>query len=440
MCAPRAAVVLGPSHFPLPRGLAAASGHDDGQMPARPSRVATVREEALRLGVRAPADVFDMDDARGAELALDDGREVHVGPGARAIDDAGIAVRGREERGRDFLPHLEAGPADVRAERGSQRLGPCPPGEEARNALGREPARDAPPAAVHGRDEAGARVREEQGQAVRRAYADGHPASFGDERVGLPRSDERRVVARADLVDDLPVDLAHLEELRVAEGATEACVVLRHGVGVVANVTGEVEGREGPRADAATPGGEAVAYAGGLEAPCAEKHGGSLTPGVGQARRASRAARPACYRVGVSALPFPSDAWTQAFADAVNASEDYRRYGKPWTFGAVAMVIEKDASLGFDPEPGMILDVHEGVCRGARHVHGLEAVEGTPFVIVAPYAMWKEVIEGERDPIKAMMEGKLKMTTGHLPTMLRFVQSSRALVVSATRVPTEFPH
>lgn len=142
----------------------------------------------------------------------------------------------------------------------------------------------------------------------------------------------------------------------------------------------------------------------------------------------------------MTAHPFPSEAWTQAFADAVNASEDYRRYGKPWTFGAVAMVIEKDPALGFDPEPGMILDVHEGVCRGARYVHGLEAVAGTPFVIVAPYAQWKEVIEGERDPIKAMMEGKLKMATGHLPTMLRFVQSSRALVVSATRVPTDFPH
>ncbi|MEM1416322.1 MAG: hypothetical protein AAGH15_15545 [Myxococcota bacterium] len=87
-------------------------------------------------------------------------------------------------------------------------------------------------------------------------------------------------------------------------------------------------------------------------------------------------------------LPFPSEAWTQAFADAVNANEDYRKHGKPWTFGAVAMVIEKDASLGFDPEPAMILDVHEGVCRGARYVFGLEAVEGTPFVIVANAKRW----------------------------------------------------
>ncbi|HJL01894.1 MAG TPA: SCP2 sterol-binding domain-containing protein [Polyangiaceae bacterium LLY-WYZ-15_(1-7)] len=135
---------------------------------------------------------------------------------------------------------------------------------------------------------------------------------------------------------------------------------------------------------------------------------------------------------------FPSQEWTDAFKDAVNANEDYRTHGKPWTFGAVAMVCEKDPSLGLDDDMAMYFDVHEGECRGATLSKGRASVEHAPFVIVAPYARWKEVINGEVDPIKAMMEGKLKMTKGHLPTMLRFVESSRALVVSATKVPTSF--
>lgn len=135
---------------------------------------------------------------------------------------------------------------------------------------------------------------------------------------------------------------------------------------------------------------------------------------------------------------FPSEGWTTAFKDAVNNNEAYRTHGKPWTYGAVAMVIAKDASLGVEDDTGMILDVEKGECRGTQYVHGMEAVKDAPFVIVAPYARWKQVIKGEVDPIKAMMEGKLKMTKGHLPTMLRFVESSRALVVSATKVPTKF--
>ena len=135
---------------------------------------------------------------------------------------------------------------------------------------------------------------------------------------------------------------------------------------------------------------------------------------------------------------FPSEEWTQAFAAAVNNNEIYRTHGKPWTFGSVAMVISKDPSIGIEDDTGMILDVHEGECRGATLVHGMDAVQDSPFVIVAPYERWKKVIDGDLDPIKAMMEGKLKMTKGHLPTMLRFVQSSRALVTSATDVATEY--
>jgi putative sterol carrier protein len=139
------------------------------------------------------------------------------------------------------------------------------------------------------------------------------------------------------------------------------------------------------------------------------------------------------------AYKFPSKEWTEAFAAAVNENEAYQKHGKPWTFGAVAMVVKADPALGIAEDSGMVLDVHEGVCRGAKYGHGMDFVKGTPFVIVADFPRWKDVIEGRLDPIKGMMEGKLKLTVGHLPTMIRFVESSRALVRSAAAVPTEFP-
>lgn len=135
---------------------------------------------------------------------------------------------------------------------------------------------------------------------------------------------------------------------------------------------------------------------------------------------------------------FPSESWTAAFADAVNNNEVYRTHGKPWTFGGVAMVISADPAVGIEDDTGMFLDVHEGECRSATLKTGMDSFADAPFVIVATYERWKKVINGDIDPIKGMMEGKLKMTKGHLPTMLRFVQSSRALVTSATSVPTKF--
>ncbi|MCA9581246.1 MAG: SCP2 sterol-binding domain-containing protein [Myxococcales bacterium] len=135
---------------------------------------------------------------------------------------------------------------------------------------------------------------------------------------------------------------------------------------------------------------------------------------------------------------FPSEDWTTAYKDAVNANEIYRTAGKDWTFGPVAMVVSKDESKGLPDDVGMILDVRDGTCHGTTYVQGIDKVQDAPFIIVAPYERWKKVIRGEMDPIKGMMQGQLKLTKGHLPTMLRFVESSRQLVVSATQVPTEF--
>jgi putative sterol carrier protein len=137
---------------------------------------------------------------------------------------------------------------------------------------------------------------------------------------------------------------------------------------------------------------------------------------------------------------FPSEEWTVAYREAVNTNDAYKQAGKPWTHGAVAMVIAADPSIGIPDDTAMVLDVHQGLCRGTEYFTGMARVteSGAPFVIVANYDRWKEVIRGKLDPIKGMMEGKLKLTHGHLPTMIRFVEASRQLVVSASRVPTEF--
>lgn len=138
------------------------------------------------------------------------------------------------------------------------------------------------------------------------------------------------------------------------------------------------------------------------------------------------------------AHPFPSEEWTAAFAQAVNDNPGYREAGKDWTHGPVAMVIQKEPSLDIEDDIGMILDVHQGQCRGARYVTGMAAANEAPFVIVAKYDRWKDVIQGALDPTKAMLQGKLKLVKGNLPTMIKYVQASNQLVNSATKVPTEF--
>ena len=136
-------------------------------------------------------------------------------------------------------------------------------------------------------------------------------------------------------------------------------------------------------------------------------------------------------------IPFPSEAWCVAYREAINGNAGYRAAGKDWTHGPVAMVVLSDPSIGIAEDMGMWLDVHQGECRACRLVSRQEA-EGAPFILVASYARWKEVIRRELDPTKAMMQNKLKVTKGHMPTLVKYVTASKELVESTSRVPTAF--
>src|ERR1700729_4293439 len=134
---------------------------------------------------------------------------------------------------------------------------------------------------------------------------------------------------------------------------------------------------------------------------------------------------------------FLSEEWAAAYKQAINDNPKYKEAGKDWTHGAVAMVVKADAALGIAEDTALWLDVDRGVCKDCKLMPGAEA-QGAPFVIVADYARWKSVIKRELDPIKGMMQNKLKLTKGHMPTIVKYVHASRELVESTSKVPTKF--
>ncbi len=132
---------------------------------------------------------------------------------------------------------------------------------------------------------------------------------------------------------------------------------------------------------------------------------------------------------------FPSEEWVAAYWDALKAS-DYSETGKTWTKGVVALICKADPKAGLDADMGIWLDLKEGVCRDAKLVTAEEAAKA-PFVITGAYDRWKQVIAGKLDPIKGMMQGKLRLK-GDLPTIVRYVKASNTLVASAAQVDTLF--
>lgn len=133
---------------------------------------------------------------------------------------------------------------------------------------------------------------------------------------------------------------------------------------------------------------------------------------------------------------FPSEEWVALFVDAINASDRYRDAASSWE-GDIAFVFEAEPDRGVPEDVVAWLDLWHGECREGRIVSAEEGAKAR-YVVRAAYSRWKDVLRGDLDPIKGMMQGKLKLR-GDLPTIIRYVRAANELVTLTGSVPTEFP-
>jgi putative sterol carrier protein len=132
---------------------------------------------------------------------------------------------------------------------------------------------------------------------------------------------------------------------------------------------------------------------------------------------------------------FPSAEWVAIYRERINGSAGYREAAATWE-GAVAFGFEAEPDRGVPEDLWLVLDLWHGECREARMIDARES-ELAPYVIRAPYSRWKEVLRGDLDPVKGMMQGKLKLQ-GDLAMIVRYVRAANELVHLTMQVPTEF--
>ena len=133
---------------------------------------------------------------------------------------------------------------------------------------------------------------------------------------------------------------------------------------------------------------------------------------------------------------FPSDPWFQDFVEVINGSERYREAAADWE-GDVAFAIEAEPDKGVPETIYGWLDLWHGACRSGGIVDEPTAT-ASRYVIRAPFSRWRDVLEGDLDPVRGMMQGKLRVR-GDLPTILRYVNAANELVHLTGSVHTSYP-
>ncbi len=140
-------------------------------------------------------------------------------------------------------------------------------------------------------------------------------------------------------------------------------------------------------------------------------------------------------------LLFPSPEWAEAYCRALNESESYRKAAATWRAGSILFIVRElpeqlKSRYGSD-SVGFILDLHEGVCRGARWTTEPDPAMA-PFVISARYRDWVDVVTGKVHPVTALMTMKLRVEKGDIGVLLRYAQAAIAMVEAAKNVPSQF--
>lgn len=133
---------------------------------------------------------------------------------------------------------------------------------------------------------------------------------------------------------------------------------------------------------------------------------------------------------------FPTDEWMKAYIHEVNASDEYREAAADWE-GDIAFLVLAEPDRSFPHDVWLLMDLWHGRCRGGGVIDPARGVEAR-YLISAPYTRWKDVLAGELDPIKGMIQGKLKLK-GDLPVIVRYVRAANELVRLTGEVDTVFP-
>lgn len=132
-----------------------------------------------------------------------------------------------------------------------------------------------------------------------------------------------------------------------------------------------------------------------------------------------------------------TDGWAKEWGEQINANQNYRKAAANWE-GAIVLLMTADSTRGVAVDRAVIADLWHGECRLALSASD-EDLSEAPYVIQATPDVWREVLEGDLDPIFGLMRGKLKLARGGLFSLLPYAVAAKEMVNSARQVDTSFP-
>ncbi len=132
-----------------------------------------------------------------------------------------------------------------------------------------------------------------------------------------------------------------------------------------------------------------------------------------------------------------TDEWAKEWCNKINNNQNYKESAGNWEWPLILKISGK-AGTAIEEDRLVYVDLKNGECRTGRAATA-DDVEDTPYIVAADADTWKKIFSGDIDIMTGIMWGKIKLEKGNLGDIAQHVSAAKQLVVSATKVETEFP-
>ena len=136
------------------------------------------------------------------------------------------------------------------------------------------------------------------------------------------------------------------------------------------------------------------------------------------------------------AVLYPSDAWIKELRTVCNQDPEFRDACGEF---AGKFIFQIDAEPGkLDTPAYLFLWVDRGEAKEAMELSSPEDRADAEYVITAKYSMWKKIVQGKQEPLRAIMTRKVRLTRGSQLKILKEARFAVKMINSCTKVDAEF--
>ena len=134
----------------------------------------------------------------------------------------------------------------------------------------------------------------------------------------------------------------------------------------------------------------------------------------------------------ITMAQFPTEAWVEALMVKLNTDKQYAQIARKWEGDILFEIVPDDH---FQDTRILYLDLWHGKCRAAYVVCNGK-VQDAAFTLTALYSNYVKLLNGEIDPMQALLtrklgvKGNMAVLMRSVPTVLDFVRCCREITDS----------